>query len=299
MSTHNYIISIRKVKIYTYIYIHNMSRVKAACIIIGDEILNGKIIDTNSRFFAKFCFNLGIDLTTIIAIGDDEAQIIETVKYLSTKHQLIVTSGGIGSTHDDITYEAIAKSFDLPCVLNEECKARMYGYSNPEARLRGQALRDYLKMATLPTGPQVVNYWPLEKSWIPVCCIDSQVFIFPGIPQLFERLLTAMTPTLKKLFSLEENGSGGGYVRYYVKTHHTESQISHALGELQKNASMVSQSVKLGSYPHYGMGFNTISILGHRKDDELLREIVKKAIDQFDGVEISAEEEDKYSNKRV
>ena len=275
-----------------------MSRVKAACIIIGDEILNGKIIDTNSRFFAKFCFNLGIDLTTIIAIGDDEAQIIETVKYLSTRHQLIVTSGGIGSTHDDITYEAIAKSFNLPCLLNEECKARMYKYSNPEARHQGQALRDYLKMATLPTGPQVVNYWPVERSWIPVCCIDSKVFILPGIPQLFERLLTAMTPTLKKLFSLEEDSSSG-YIRYYVKTNHTESQISHALGELQRGASMASQDIKLGSYPHYGMGFNTISILGHREDDELLRVIVKKAIEQFDGVEISAEEEDKYSNKRV
>ena len=84
-----------------------------------------------------------------------------------------------------------------------------------------------------------------------------------------------------------------------MKTNHTESQISHALGELQRHASMASQDIKLGSYPHYGMGFNTISILGLKEDDELLRVIVKKAIEQFDGVEISAEEEDKYSNKRV
>lgn len=274
-----------------------MSKINAACIIIGDEVLNGKIIDTNSRFFARYCFNLGIKLKEIVTIGDEEDQIVETVNKLSKKYQFIVTTGGIGSTHDDITYEAISKSFGLPCLLNEELKRKMQEKQNPESRLDKQALKDYYKMATLPTGDNVKNYYVSDDLWVPICSINHQVFIFPGIPQLFEKMLTSFTPILKNLFQLTDKYNE--YVRYFVKTKLTESQISHSLKLYQEESEKISPEIKIGSYPHYGMGFNTISILGEKKHDKFLRTIVDRAITNLEGEEIPSVLEDSYSNNRV
>ncbi|KAF3156826.1 hypothetical protein TWF751_002593, partial [Orbilia oligospora] len=71
----------------------------AACLVIGDEVLNGKIVDTNSPFFAKYCFSLGLDLKRVEVIPDDEADIIEAVRRMSEKYDFVVTSGGIGPTY--------------------------------------------------------------------------------------------------------------------------------------------------------------------------------------------------------
>ena len=273
-----------------------MNKVRAACVIIGDEVLNGKINDTNSRFFAKFCFSLGIKLQEIVTIGDDEEQIVSTLRCMRDKYQFIITTGGIGSTHDDITYECIAKTFGLPCAIDETCKRRMQEKSNPEGRLDPQALKDYYKMATLPAGSRVENYYLYDDLWVPICSIDHKVFIFPGIPQLFERLLVGLTPIVRSLFNLGEKDIE--YVRFFVKTTKTESQISHNLKLIQEDATKVSPEIKIGSYPHYGTGFNTISILGEKKDEKYLEELMRRAEKEFDGQQVSNEEEDDVSNKR-
>lgn len=70
----------------------------AGCIIIGDEVLNGKTVDTNGPYFAKFCFRLGLSLRRIEVIGDTEEEIIEATTRMSNKFDFVVTSGGIGPT---------------------------------------------------------------------------------------------------------------------------------------------------------------------------------------------------------
>lgn len=70
-------------------------------------------MDTNSAFFAKYCFSLGINLKRIEVIADDESEIIEAARRMSANYDFVVTTGGIGPTHDDITYQSIARAFDL------------------------------------------------------------------------------------------------------------------------------------------------------------------------------------------
>ena len=70
----------------------------AGCIIIGDEVLGGKTVDTNSTFMAKYCFNLGINLKRVEVIGDDEGEIVEATRRMSDMYDFVVTSGGIGPT---------------------------------------------------------------------------------------------------------------------------------------------------------------------------------------------------------
>lgn len=271
-----------------------MPRVSAACMIIGDEVLNGKIIDTNSKFFAKYCWDHGISLREIVTVGDDEAQIMEAVQNLTRKYQLVVTSGGIGPTHDDITYESIAKSFGLPVRLDTDLQKRMQKLSNPESRLNKRALDDFYRMATLPYGSKVKNYYINDELWVPICSVDDKVYILPGVPQLFKRMIQEFTPTFKDIYGLKEDTRN--YIRFFVKTSYSESQISYFLRKLQEEAAQVSEDIKIGSYPHYGMGFNTISILGTKDNEEYLEKLSQKTMEELKGEPITSELEEKYSN---
>ena len=70
----------------------------AGCLIIGDEVLGGKTVDTNSAYMAKFCFKMGMTLNRVEVIGDDEGEITEAVRRMSDNYDFVVTSGGIGPT---------------------------------------------------------------------------------------------------------------------------------------------------------------------------------------------------------
>ncbi|EDO19384.1 hypothetical protein Kpol_1002p30 [Vanderwaltozyma polyspora DSM 70294] len=272
-----------------------MPKTTAACLIIGDEVLNGKIQDANSPFFAKYCYNLGIELKEIVTVGDEEEQIINSIKRLSKKYDFIATTGGIGPTHDDITYECIAKAFGLDCILDEECKARMQIKSNPEARLDSEALKDYYRMATLPTGSNVKSYYLVDDLWVPICSINNNIFIFPGIPQLFQKLLDSFVDVIKDIYNIKDQSHE--YMRYFVKTTLSESQISQYLRNLQTEASCVSDEIKIGSYPHFGLGFNTVSIFGTKDNSEYLNKIKIRTIEKLNGEELSAEYEEQISNR--
>lgn len=82
-------------------------------------------------------------------------------------------------------------SFDLPCEIDEECKERMRRKSDPEARLDSDALKAHYQMATMPKGKNVRNYYVCDDLWVPICSISHKVYILPGIPQLFARMLKA------------------------------------------------------------------------------------------------------------
>ena len=85
----------------------------------------------------------------------------------------------------------------------------------------------------------------------------------------------------------------------FVETILSGSRISHSLKLYQEESEKISPEIKIGSYPHYGMGFNTISILGEKKHDKFLRTIVDRAITNLEGEEIPSVLEDSYSNNRV
>ena len=96
-----------------------------ALCIIGDEILNGKTQDTNSHYVAKKAFTLGLDLREIRVIKDVKEEIIMTIQHLSSSYDIVFTSGGIGPTHDDVTYESVAKAFNKELRLVPSVAERM------------------------------------------------------------------------------------------------------------------------------------------------------------------------------
>src|SRR5699024_8012772 len=99
--------------------------VTAGLLVIGDEILSGRTKDVNIAATAEFCTDLGIVLTEVRVVPDEEDMIVAAVNALRTSYTYVFTTGGIGPTHDDITAEAIAKAFGVDLPINAEARAML------------------------------------------------------------------------------------------------------------------------------------------------------------------------------
>ncbi|KAL7921102.1 MoaB/Mog domain-containing protein [Trichoderma austrokoningii] len=267
----------------------------AACLIIGDEVLGGKTVDTNSAYLAKWCFSLGINLKRIEVIEDDESEIMEAVSRMSNRYDFIVTSGGIGPTHDDITYPSIAKAFGLPLKLHQETFDKMKKLSKPNPKqpnfdwnVDSPALRARLRMVELPTdesrdvGEQVI--FPQEDLWVPVAVVNRNVHILPGVPLLFQKLLDGLKPhVLPRLVDPE----GKGIHRIMISTPLPESSVAEYLTTLA--ARVEPHGVKVGSYPRWGRKRNTVTLVG--RDKAYLESLVAEAEEAVQGKRVSKEDE--------
>ncbi|KAJ5782888.1 hypothetical protein N7457_004662 [Penicillium paradoxum] len=243
----------------------------AACLIIGDEVLGGKTIDTNSPYLAKFCFSLGIQLKRVEVVPDDEEDIIEAVRRMSSRYDFVVTSGGIGPTHDDITYSSIAKAFNLKLELHQPAFERMKRLSKPHPmqpnfdwETPSPGLTAKLRMVKLPFDPkipaQLQAVFVTEDMWVPIAVVNGNVHILPGVPRLFERLLENLKPTLIPRLTDPE---GKGTFRMLFSTPLPESAVAPYLTELA--AKVESRGIKVGSYPRWGKTRNTVTLVGTDK----------------------------------
>ena len=100
----------------------------AGIIIIGDEILKGQTQDTNTHFLATNLKSLGVQLKKVVVIPDDIDVIAGEVKKFSENYDYVLTSGGVGPTHDDMTFEGVAKAFDDKTFLHPEMEELIRNY---------------------------------------------------------------------------------------------------------------------------------------------------------------------------
>ncbi|KAK1988453.1 molybdenum cofactor synthesis domain-containing protein [Colletotrichum cereale] len=272
----------------------------AACLIIGDEVLGGKTVDTNSAYMAKWCFSLGINLKRVEVIEDDESEIVEAVRRMSDRYDFVVTSGGIGPTHDDITYQSIAKAFDLPLVLNQDAFERMKRLSGPRPDLPpfswdvdSPALQAKLRMVILPTDekrdPAQQFLFPHKDLWVPVNVVNGNIHILPGIPRLFEKLLDGLKPGILPRLTDPE---GKGLCRVLISTPLPESTVAAYLTQLA--AKVGPKGVKVGSYPRWGQN-GTVTLVG--RDQAYIESIVDEVVEGVDGKRVDAEGEDDATAK--
>ncbi|ETI21610.1 hypothetical protein G647_07957 [Cladophialophora carrionii CBS 160.54] len=244
----------------------------AGCLIIGDEVLGGKTVDTNSAYFAKFCFSLGVQLRRIEVIADDEDEIIEAARRMSKNYDFVVTSGGIGPTHDDITYQSIAKAFGLELRLHEPTWAKMRKFSRPHKSqpnfdwdVPSPALTAKMRMAQLPTDPNIPDEQQAihvkEDLWVPLAVVNGNIHILPGVPRLFEAMLEGYKP---RLLPRLKDPEGKGMYRMLFSTPIAESQIADYLTQLA--AKVEPKGVKVGSYPRWGKNRNAVTLVGNDRE---------------------------------
>ncbi|KAI0106190.1 molybdopterin binding domain-containing protein [Nemania sp. FL0031] len=264
----------------------------AACLIIGDEVLQGK---TNSAFMAKWCFSLGMNLKRIETIEDDEDEIIEAVRRMSDRYDFVVTSGGIGPTHDDITYQSIAKAFGLPLKLHTEAYERMKKLTDPYRKqpdfswdVDSPTKTARLRMVQLPIDDSLdldkQALFPCDDLWVPVSVVNGNVHILPGVPGLFQKLSKGLKPFIVDRLVDPE---GKGLYRAIISTPMSESAVAEYLTEL--HAKVAPKGVKVGSYPRWKKN-NTVTLVG--RDSDYIESLVPEVLANVQGKRVTIEGED-------
>tara|TARA_B100000678_G_scaffold185118_1_gene154714 strand:+ start:90 stop:803 length:714 start_codon:yes stop_codon:yes gene_type:complete len=163
--------------------------IRASLVIIGDEILSGRTEDKNLAYLAQWLGKLGIHLSEVRVVLDNESDIIEAVNSLRKRYDYVFTTGGIGPTHDDITTDSIAKAFGVKTKIDEDALSKMKEY------LAGKELTEpLLKMLYVPEGGELI-YSPATKA--PGYKIEN-VFVMAGIPAIMQGMLEGMYTYLEK-----------------------------------------------------------------------------------------------------
>lgn len=160
------------------------SDITAGVIIIGDEILKG-VPDVNTPFLIKQLRNINVSVRKVAIVPDDVDAIAEEVSELSSKCSFVLTSGGIGPTHDDVTYEAVAKACNDILHLNEELFSLLVDYFGSKARENP----GIVKYSHVPTAG-IVNYIDINHNnkllKYPVISVKN-IYILPGVPSLLQK----------------------------------------------------------------------------------------------------------------
>ena len=215
---------------------------------------------------------------------------------MSSNYDFVVTSGGIGPTHDDITYQSIARAFDLPLTLHEGALQKMKKLSRPHPSQKdfswdvdSPARKAKMRMIELPYDKNIADedqvIFAAEDLWVPISVVNGNVHIFPGIPRLFEKMLTGLKPQLLPRLTDPE---GKGIYRILFSTPQAESEVAGFLTELSSKTE--PKGVKVGSYPRWGKSRNVVTLVGRDKD--FMESLVSEVEKGVDGRRVEVEGED-------
>ena len=225
--------------------------VTAALIIIGNEILSGRIQDANLSYIAtKLNDEAGIRLTEARVVPDIEAEIVDAVNAMRAKHDYVFTTGGIGPTHDDITAESVAKAFGRKLIRHPEAYRRLVA----QFEKRGMEINEArLRMTNTPEGATLVEN---GISVAPGFQVEN-VYVMAGVPQVAHAMIDWLAPRLE----------GGKPVRTKTLVCSLgEGNLAKELGEIQDRYPKID----IGSYPFYGEGNYGTSIVLRHTDTDLL-----------------------------
>lgn len=160
----------------------------AAIIIIGNEILSGKVVDKNGPYLAKELRLLGVDVRKIVVVPDEELVIAEEIAKTWPHYDWVFTTGGIGPTHDDVTIHGIAQGLEREVLRDQEMESYL------RERYGSRFNNAVLKLAEVPAGSQTIR---TEKLRYPVVRVEN-IFIFPGIPEITRRKFDAIKEMFKE-----------------------------------------------------------------------------------------------------
>ena len=214
-------------------------KVKAAVLIIGNEILSGRTQDTNTSTIALWLNSIGVIVQEVRVIPDIKNTIIETVNILRKSNDYVFTTGGIGPTHDDITAESISKAFNLDYEIHKEAFEILKSYYKP-----GEFNKGRQKMVWMPRGARLILN---PTSGAPGFSVEN-VFCLPGVPSILKSMLGG----------LKNNIVGGEPIlSHTISLRTVESEIANSLTIVQDN----NKEVEIGSYPFFQAGKLGVSIV--------------------------------------
>ena len=215
------------------------TKVNAAILIIGNEILSGRTQDTNTSTLALWLNSIGVKVQEVKVIPDVEEIIINSVNLLRKQYDYLFTTGGIGPTHDDITAESISKAFNIKYEIHKEGYKLLEKYYKP-----GEFNKGRQKMIWMPKNAKLILN---PTSGAPGFSVEN-VYCLPGVPSILKSMLGGLTndivggdPILSKTISLKT----------------VESEIASSLTKVQND----NKDVEIGSYPFFHAGKLGVSIV--------------------------------------
>ena len=221
----------------------------AAFVLIGNELLSGKVQEANLLVLARELRALGVRLVRVVMIEDDVAEIAREVRELSAKHAWVFTSGGVGPTHDDVTLAAVAKAFGVTIERRDELASLLRAFYGD------RCTEGHLQMADVPQGtelvtevegePDVVEAAGKKTPWPAI--LVRNVFVLPGIPQVFQMKIPAVRARLRRM-------KAPAFVSRAVLTNMDEGHLKPLLDAVVARFP----DVEVGSYPAwYGAPYRT------------------------------------------
>jgi molybdenum cofactor synthesis domain-containing protein len=222
------------------------ARVTAAVLIIGDEILSGRTQDTNLRDIARYLGVHGVDVAEVRIVPDVIEEIAQALNQLRGRYDYVVTTGGIGPTHDDITADAVAAAFGVELHEHLEIiKLLQDKWELTPARRR---------MARIPQGGGLVKN-PVQG---PPGFTIGNVFVLAGVPSIMRGMLEDVGHRLK-----------GGAVTL-SRTVRVEGSGEGVIAEPLEAVAKAHLDMSLGSYPFFGPeGYGSNLVLRGRDPGEL------------------------------
>lgn len=227
-------------------------KVTAAVLIIGDEILSGRTQDTNLRDIAKYLSVHGVDLAEARTVPDVHEEIVAALDALRTRYDYVITTGGIGPTHDDITADAVAAAFGVELYEHPDIIELI------ESRIRtrpGLTMNAAMRrMARVPVGGELVKN-PVQG---PPGFTIGNVFVLAGVPQIMRGMLEDVGHRLR-----------GGLVTT-SRTVRVEGSGESVIAAPLEAVAKAHPEMSLGSYPFFDAnGFGSNLVLRGRDPGEL------------------------------
>ena len=220
------------------------TKVNAAILIIGNEILSGRTQDTNTSTLATWLNSIGVKVNEVRVVPDDEKIIIDTLNLLRKNYNYVFTTGGIGPTHDDITAESVSKAFNRKYQIHKEAFKLLEAYYKP-----GEFNEGRQKMVWMPEGAELILN---PTSGAPGFNVDN-VFCLPGVPSILKSMLGGLKNKIV---------GGEPILSHTISLRTVESEIANSLTKIQEK----NKDVEIGSYPFFHAGKLGVSIVIRSED---------------------------------
>ena len=215
------------------------TKINAAILIIGNEILSGRTQDTNTSTLATWLSSIGVKVSEVRVVPDVEKIIIDTLNVLRQENNYVFTTGGIGPTHDDITAQSISKAFGIKYEIHKEAFKILEAYYKP-----GEFNEGRQKMVWMPKDAELILN---PTSGAPGFSVEN-VFCLPGVPSILKSMLGGLKNRIV---------GGEPIISYTISLRTVESEIANSLSKVQD----LNKDVEIGSYPFFHAGKLGVSIV--------------------------------------
>jgi molybdenum cofactor synthesis domain-containing protein len=222
----------------------------AGIVLIGNEILSGKVVDANAAYLCRELRGLGVEVRKIAVVPDEVDVIAAEVSEFSRAHDIVFTSGGVGPTHDDVTIEGVARAVGVRVVREPRLVALIEGLS------RGHLTEARLKMAEVPEGAELIA----DDGLLFPAIVARNVYILPGVPEIFRQ----------KFEALRERFREAPFFLANVFVDMGEGALAEHLNALLARHS----DLLLGSYPEFANPEYKVKVTLESKDRGLMERAV-------------------------